>query len=180
MTQTVPSISLLPAVGTGGTITGVGKYLKSKNPNVNVVAVEPKGSPVLSEGVSGPHKIQGIGAGFVPETLDTKVYDEVIAIENEDAFEIGREIARTEGVLVGISSGAAVWQPSSWQSVRKTRVRPSLHCCRIPVSVICLPRCSPKRKQSNRNLSHEEQSSSVSSWLFCLHFPAEYGILKYK
>lgn len=96
-------------VGTGGTITGVGKYLKSKNPNVKVVAVEPKGSPVLSEGVSGPHKIQGIGAGFVPETLDTKVYDEVIAIENEDAFEIGREIARTEGVLVGISSGAAVW-----------------------------------------------------------------------
>ena len=89
--------------------TGVGKYLKSKNPNVKVVAVEPKGSPVLSEGVSGPHKIQGIGAGFVPETLDTKVYDEVIAIENEDAFEIGREIARTEGVLVGISSGAAVW-----------------------------------------------------------------------
>ena len=96
-------------VGTGGTITGVGKYLKSKNPNVKVVAVEPKGSPVLSEGVSGPHKIQGIGAGFVPETLDTKVYDEVIAVENEDAFEIGREIARTEGVLVGISSGAAVW-----------------------------------------------------------------------
>ena len=96
-------------VGTGGTITGVGKYLKSKNPNVKVVAVEPNGSPVLSEGVSGPHKIQGIGAGFVPETLDTKVYDEVIAIENEDAFEIGREIARTEGVLVGISSGAAVW-----------------------------------------------------------------------
>lgn len=96
-------------VGTGGTITGVGKYLKSKNPNVKVVAVEPKGSPVLSEGVSGSHKIQGIGAGFVPETLDTKVYDEVIAIENEDAFEIGREIARTEGVLVGISSGAAVW-----------------------------------------------------------------------
>ena len=95
-------------VGTGGTITGVGKYLKSKNPNVKVVAVEPKGSPVLSEGVSGPHKIQGIGAGFVPETLDTKVYDEVIAVENEDAFEIGREIARTEGVLVGISSGAAL------------------------------------------------------------------------
>ena len=96
-------------VGTGGTVTGVGRYLKSKNPNVRVVAVEPKGSPVLSEGVSGPHKIQGIGAGFVPETLDTKIYDEVITVENEAAFETGRRIARTEGVLVGISSGAAVW-----------------------------------------------------------------------
>ena len=96
-------------VGTGGTVTGVGRYLKSKNPDVRVVAVEPKGSPVLSEGVSGPHKIQGIGAGFVPETLDTKIYDEVITVENEAAFETGRRIARTEGVLVGISSGAAVW-----------------------------------------------------------------------
>lgn len=96
-------------VGTGGTISGVGKYLKSKNPNVKVVAVEPKSSPVLSEGKAGPHKIQGIGAGFVPETLDTKIYDEIIAVENEDAFETGRAIARTEGVLVGISSGAAVW-----------------------------------------------------------------------
>ena len=96
-------------VGTGGTVTGVGKYLKSKNPNVKVVAVEPKGSPVLSGGTAGPHKIQGIGAGFVPDTLDISVYDEVIAVENEDAFEIGRAIARSEGVLVGISSGAAVW-----------------------------------------------------------------------
>ena len=96
-------------VGTVGTVTGVGRYLKSKNPNVRVVAVEPKGSPVLSEGVSGPHKIQGIGAGLVPETLDTKIYDEVITVENEAAFETGRRIARTEGVLVGISSGAAVW-----------------------------------------------------------------------
>lgn len=96
-------------VGTGGTISGAGKYLKSKNPGIKVVAVEPKGSPVLSEGVSGPHKIQGIGAGFVPETLNTDIYDEVIAVENEDAFEMGREIARNEGVLVGISSGAAVW-----------------------------------------------------------------------
>lgn len=96
-------------VGTGGTISGVGKYLKSKNPNVKVVAVEPKSSPVLSEGKAGPHKIQGIGAGFVPETLDTKIYDEIIAVENDDAFETGRAIARTEGVLVGISSGAAVW-----------------------------------------------------------------------
>lgn len=96
-------------VGTGGTISGVGAYLKSQNPDVKVVAVEPKSSPVLSEGVAGPHKIQGIGAGFVPETLNTKIYDEIIPVENEDAFEIGRNIARTEGVLVGISSGAAVW-----------------------------------------------------------------------
>ena len=96
-------------VGTGGTISGVGAYLKSRNPDVKVVAVEPKGSPVLSEGVSGPHKIQGIGAGFVPETLNTDIYDEIIPVENEDAFETGRNIARNEGLLVGISSGAAVW-----------------------------------------------------------------------
>lgn len=96
-------------VGTGGTVSGVGKYLKGKNPDVKVVAVEPAGSPVLSKGVSGSHKIQGIGAGFVPETLDTKIYDEIITVENEDAFETGRLIARTEGVLVGISSGAALW-----------------------------------------------------------------------
>ena len=96
-------------VGTGGTVTGVGEYLKSKNPNVKVVAVEPASSPVLSKGTAGAHKIQGIGAGFVPETLNTKVYDEVIAVENEAAFEAGREIGKTEGVLVGISSGAALW-----------------------------------------------------------------------
>lgn len=96
-------------VGTGGTVSGVGKYLKSKNPNVKVVAVEPAGSPVLSKGVAGPHKIQGIGAGFVPETLDTKIYDEIIAVENEDAFATGRMLARKEGLLVGISSGAAVY-----------------------------------------------------------------------
>ena len=96
-------------VGTGGTVSGTGAYLKEKNPNVKVVAVEPKSSPVLSEGHAGAHKIQGIGAGFVPETLDTKVYDEVIAVENEDAFLTGRRIARSEGALVGISSGAAVW-----------------------------------------------------------------------
>lgn len=95
--------------GTGGTISGVGKYLKSKNPAVKAVVVEPKSSPVLSEGTAGPHKIQGIGAGFVPETLDTSVYDEIITVENEAAFETGRMIARTEGVLVGISSGAAMW-----------------------------------------------------------------------
>ena len=96
-------------VGTGGTVSGVGKYLKSKNPNVKVVAVEPAGSPVLSKGVAGPHKTQGIGAGFVPETLDTKIYDEIIAVENEDAFATGRTLARKEGLLVGISSGAAVY-----------------------------------------------------------------------
>lgn len=96
-------------VGTGGTVSGVGKYLKSKNPNVKVVAVEPAGSPVLTKGTPGPHKIQGIGAGFVPETLDTDVYDEVISVENEDAFETGRTLARKEGLLVGISSGAAVY-----------------------------------------------------------------------
>ena len=99
-------------VGTGGTVSGVGKYLKSKNPNVKVVAVEPAGSPVLSKGVAGPHKIQGIGAGFVPETLDTKIYDEIIAVENEDAFATGRTLARKEGLLVGISSGAAVYAAS--------------------------------------------------------------------
>lgn len=96
-------------VGTGGTITGVGEYLKAQNPNVKVVAVEPAGSPVLSAGVSGAHKIQGIGAGFVPEVLNTKIYDEVITVSNEDAFSTGRLIGRREGVLVGISSGAAAW-----------------------------------------------------------------------
>lgn len=95
-------------VGTGGTITGAGEYLKEKNPNIKVVAVEPAASPVLSKGEAGPHKIQGIGAGFVPDVLNTKIYDEVIAVENEDAFEEGRTFARSEGVLVGISSGAAL------------------------------------------------------------------------
>ena len=96
-------------VGTGGTVTGVGDYLKSQNPNVKVVAVEPATSPVLSKGVAGAHKIQGIGAGFVPDVLDTKVYDEIITVTNEDAFATGRLIGHKEGVLVGISSGAAVW-----------------------------------------------------------------------
>ena len=96
-------------VGTGGTVSGVGEFLKSKNPNVKIVAVEPASSPVLSKGTAGAHKIQGIGAGFVPDTLNTKIYDEIIAVENEDAFIAGREIGKKEGVLVGISSGAALW-----------------------------------------------------------------------
>ncbi|MCH5212221.1 MAG: cysteine synthase A [Oscillospiraceae bacterium] len=96
-------------VGTGGTVSGVGEYLKSKNPDIKVVAVEPADSPVLSEGRPGPHKIQGIGAGFVPETLNTAIYDEIIKVESDDAFATGKAIARSEGVLVGISSGAAVW-----------------------------------------------------------------------
>lgn len=100
---------LVAGVGTGGTVTGAGEYLKSKNPDVKVVAVEPKDSPVLSKGTAGPHKIQGIGAGFVPEVLNTEVYDEVIPVSNEDAFATGRLIAKTEGVLVGISSGAALF-----------------------------------------------------------------------
>ncbi|WP_312503475.1 cysteine synthase A [Lacrimispora sp.] len=100
---------VVAGIGTGGTITGVGEYLKKKNSALQVIAVEPADSPVLSEGRPGPHKIQGIGAGFVPETLDTSVYDEVITVKNEDAFKVGREIAHTEGLLVGISSGAALW-----------------------------------------------------------------------
>lgn len=96
-------------VGTGGTVTGVGEFLKGKNPDIKIVAVEPAGSPVLSTGTSGPHKIQGIGAGFVPDTLNTSIYDEIVTVENEDAFETGRLLAKKEGLLVGISAGAAVW-----------------------------------------------------------------------
>lgn len=100
---------LVAGIGTGGTITGTGEFLKSKNPNIKVVAVEPDASPVLSEGKSGPHKIQGIGAGFIPSVLNTEIYDEIIRVKNEDAFETGRELSKTEGLLVGISSGAALW-----------------------------------------------------------------------
>ncbi len=99
----------ISGVGTGGTISGVGEYLKSKNPNIKVIAVEPKDSPVLSKGTPGPHKIQGIGAGFIPETLNTSIYDEIIMVANEDAFATGREVAKAEGLLVGISSGAALF-----------------------------------------------------------------------
>jgi len=108
--QTEGKVDIFVAgVGTGGTISGIGKYLKEKNPEVTVVAVEPASSPVLSTGKGGAHKIQGIGAGFVPETLDTKIYDEIITVENEDAFATGKEMAKTEGILVGISSGAALY-----------------------------------------------------------------------
>lgn len=100
---------LVAGIGTGGTITGTGEFLKSKNPNIKVIAVEPFDSPVLSEGKAGPHKIQGIGAGFIPQVLNTKVYDEIIKVKNEDSFATGRELSKAEGLLIGISSGAAVW-----------------------------------------------------------------------
>ena len=107
--QTEGKVDIFVAgVGTGGTISGIGKYLKEQNPNVKVVAVEPASSPVLSTGKGGAHKIQGIGAGFVPDTLDTKIYDEIITVENEDAFASGKEVAKTEGILIGISSGATL------------------------------------------------------------------------
>ena len=103
---------LVSGIGTGGTITGTGKYLKEKNPHLHIVAVEPADSPVLSKGQAGPHKIQGIGAGFVPEILDTGIYDEILPVANEDAFVTGRKLAASQGLLVGISSGAAVWAAS--------------------------------------------------------------------
>ena len=100
---------LVSGIGTGGTLTGAGKYLRSKNPDIRIVAVEPTGSPILSQNKTGSHKIQGIGAGFVPDVLDTDLYDEIITVDDNDAFEASREVARTEGILVGISSGAALW-----------------------------------------------------------------------
>ena len=139
-------------VGTGGTITGVGEYLKEQNPAVKVVAVEPAGSPVLSKGTAGSHKIQGIGAGFVPEVLNTAVYDEIIAVENEDAFAAGKKVGRAEGVLVGISSGAAVW--AAIQLAKRPENKGKTIFCRIPVTDTfqrhCLPNETPIRHPGNR------------------------------
>ena len=124
-------------MGTGGTVTGVGEYLKSQNPDVKIVAVEPATSPVLSNGEAGPHKIQGIGAGFVPDTLNTKIYDEVIAIENEDAFVEGRSFAKSEGILVGISSGAKhLRQRQILAPARRMQERQLLHFFQIQVTDI--------------------------------------------
>ena len=125
-------------VGTGGTLTGVGEYLKSQKPEVKIVAVEPATSPVLSEGKAGPHKIQGIGAGFVPDILNTKIYDEVIKVENEDAFETSRKLTKNEGILTGISSGAALMQLFCWPNVRRTKEKPSLPFFRTVVTDIIL------------------------------------------
>lgn len=125
-------------VGTGGTVTGVGKYLKEKNPAVKVVAVEPATSAVLSTGVAGAHKIQGIGAGFVPEILDTTIYDEIIPVANEDAFALGKKIGTSEGVLVGISSGAAVWAALEVAKRRRMKAGILLFCFRIQETGIFL------------------------------------------
>ena len=129
-------------VGTGGTLTGVGEYLKSQNPNVKVVAVEPAGSPVLSKGVAGAHKIQGIGAGFVPDTLNTKVYDEIITVENEDAFATGRELARKEGrARRHLLRRGSVGRRPARQASRESGQDASSSCCPTPATATFLPRC---------------------------------------
>ena len=148
---------LVAGVGTGGTLSGAGAYLKGQNPAIQVVAVEPAGSPVLSEGRAGAHKIQGIGAGFVPETLDTAIYDEVIAIEDEEAFEAGRELAAHDGLLVGISSGAAV------AAGPRTRGRTSSSSCPTPVSATFPPPCSTSRRPSTFLFRYKFVGSSTAS-----------------
>ena len=131
-------------VGTGGTITGVGKFLKEKNPAVKVVAVEPKTSAVLSTGVAGSHKIQGIGAGFVPDVLDTKIYDEIIPVDNDDAFAVGKEIGHAARAFWWASPPARrCGRPSSWPSARRMSARPSSSCCPTPATAISPPRCLP-------------------------------------
>ena len=139
-------------VGTGGTITGVGDYLKSRNPSVKVVAVEPADSPVLSGGTAGAHKIQGIGAGFVPEILNTEVYDEILTVSNEDAFVYGRRVGQQEGVLVGISSGAAVWAAVELAKRRKIRERPSWFCFRTQGTGIFPLPCFPTDWRDDHDL----------------------------
>ena len=132
-------------VGTGGTVTGVGEFLKEQNPEIKVVAVEPATSPVLSKGQAGPHKIQGIGAGFVPDVLDTQVYDEIIPVENDDAFATGRAVGHKEGVLVGISSGAAVWAALQLAKRPENEGKTIVRCSPTPVSVTCPRRSSRTR-----------------------------------
>ena len=133
----------MAGVGTGGTITGVGKYLKEQKPDVKVVAVEPKTSAVLSTGVAGSHKIQGIGAGFVPDVLDTQVYDEIIPVDNDDAFAAGQgRSARARACWWASPPARPCGRPSSWPSGRRTRARPSWSCCPTPATAISPPRCS--------------------------------------
>ena len=139
----------MAGVGTGGTITGVGQYLKEQNPAVKVVAVEPKDSPVLSEGRSGAHKIQGIGAGFVPEVLDTAVYGEIIPVSNEDAFAAGRLVASWWASPPGQRS----MRQSSWQNGLRTQIRPSWPCSRTPATVICPHRCLKIEHRTNTPVS---------------------------
>ena len=139
-------------VGTGGTVTGVGEYLKSQNPNVKVVAVEPASSPVLSKGTAGAHKIQGIGAGFVPDVLNTKVYDEIIPVTNEDALPPASRSATRRACWSASPPALRSGPPSSWPSAPRTRARPSWPCCPTPVIVICPPRCSRTDCNSAENL----------------------------
>lgn len=136
----------IAGVGTGGTLSGVGEYLKSKNPDVKIVAVEPATSPVLSKGTAGPHKIQGIGAGFVPDTLNTKIYDEIITVENEDAFATGKAFPKQEGVLVGISSGAALWAAKELAKRPENKGKTIVALCLIQVTDIFQLRFSASNK----------------------------------
>ena len=139
-------------VGTGGTVTGVGQYLKSKKPGVKVVAVEPAASAVLSTGVAGPHKIQGIGAGFVPKVLDTGVYDEIITVTNEDAFATGRRIGGRRACWWASPPARRPGRPSSWPGAPKTRARPSWRCCRIPATDTSPRLCLNKGKYLNNDI----------------------------
>ena len=131
-------------IGTGGTITGTGSYLKEKNPAIKIIGMEPASSPVLSKGTAGPHKIQGIGAGFVPSILDTGVYDEIVTVENDTAFAYGKELAKTEGFLVGISLAQPSMRPWKRPKNRKTKEKPSWYCCRTAATGITPRRCFNK------------------------------------